>query len=117
MQGGGALGAYQAGVYQAMLAAGLEPDWVIATSIGAISAALIAGNTPENRIIRLREFWRSMDRGGVSDARSYMPFIGATAANFMIWPKFARVFLAEPACVCGTRHSARHRTCRLLQQG
>ena len=45
-QGGGALGAYQAGVYQALHEAGIEPDWVIGTSIGAINASLIAGNAP-----------------------------------------------------------------------
>jgi NTE family protein len=59
-QGGGALGAYQAGVYQALQEAGIEPDWVIGTSIGAINASLIAGNAPENRLPRLREFWRRM---------------------------------------------------------
>ena len=59
-QGGGALGAYQAGVYQALEEAGIEPDWVIGTSIGAINAALIAGNAPENRLPRLREFWQRM---------------------------------------------------------
>ena len=57
LQGGGALGAYQAGVYQAMHEAGIEPDWVIGTSIGAINAALIAGNRPERRLERLRAFW------------------------------------------------------------
>ena len=46
LQGGGALGAYQVGVYQALAEAGIEPDWVIGTSIGAINAALIAGNPP-----------------------------------------------------------------------
>lgn len=92
LQGGGALGAYQAGVYQAMHEAGIEPDWVIGTSIGAINAALIAGNTPENRIIRLREFWRRMDRGFVSDALSYMPFVGAAAANFMTMAQGLRGF-------------------------
>jgi NTE family protein len=56
-QGGGALGAYQAGVYQALHEAGIEPDWIIGTSIGAINACLIAGNAPENRLARLREFW------------------------------------------------------------
>src|SRR3712207_2468498 len=57
-QGGGALGAYQAGVYQALQEAGIEPDWVIGTSIGAINASLIAGNPPGQRLARLREFWR-----------------------------------------------------------
>jgi NTE family protein len=56
-QGGGALGAYQAGVYQALHEAGIEPDWIIGTSIGAINAALIAGNAPAHRLARLEEFW------------------------------------------------------------
>ncbi|MDD1012053.1 patatin-like phospholipase family protein [Pseudomonas shahriarae] len=58
MQGGGALGAFQAGVYEAMHEAGIEPDWVVGTSIGAINGALIAGNAPENRVARLKEFWK-----------------------------------------------------------
>ena len=59
-QGGGALGAYQAGVYQALHEAGIEPDWIIGTSIGAINAGLIAGNEPQNRLPRLEEFWQRM---------------------------------------------------------
>ncbi|HQT68333.1 MAG: hypothetical protein B7Z78_10780 [Rhodospirillales bacterium 20-60-12] len=57
LQGGGALGAYQAGVYQALHEADLEPDWVAGVSIGAINSALIAGNPPERRLERLAEFW------------------------------------------------------------
>ncbi|MGH7051709.1 MAG: patatin-like phospholipase family protein [Acetobacteraceae bacterium] len=57
LQGGGALGAYQGGVYQALHEAGLEPDWINGVSIGGINAALIAGNPPERRVERLREFW------------------------------------------------------------
>ena len=57
LQGGGALGAYQAGVYQALHEAGLEPDWVCGVSIGAINSAIIAGNPPEQRLDRLRTFW------------------------------------------------------------
>ena len=60
LQGGGALGAYQAGVYEALHDAGIEPDWMIGTSIGAINAALIAGNERENRVPALREFWQRM---------------------------------------------------------
>jgi NTE family protein len=60
LQGGGALGAYQAGVYQAMHENNLTPDWVVGTSIGAINAAIIAGNEREFRIERLREFWDSV---------------------------------------------------------
>jgi len=57
LQGGGALGAYQAGVYQALHEHELTPDWVIGTSIGAINAAIIAGNDISNRLLRLQEFW------------------------------------------------------------
>src|SRR5262245_10671631 len=57
LQGGGALGSYQAGVYQALAEANLHPDWVAGISIGAINSALIAGNPPEKRVERLREFW------------------------------------------------------------
>jgi NTE family protein len=57
-QGGGALGAYQAGVYHALHEAGVEPDWIIGTSIGAINASIIAGNEFQNRLPRLEEFWR-----------------------------------------------------------
>jgi NTE family protein len=57
LQGGGALGAYQGGVYQALHEAGVEPDWVAGVSIGGINGAIIAGNTPENRLPKLREFW------------------------------------------------------------
>lgn len=57
LQGGGALGAYQAGAYEGLVEAGLAPDWVVGISIGAINAALIAGNPPERRVERLREFW------------------------------------------------------------
>jgi NTE family protein len=60
LQGGGALGAYQAGVYQALHESGIEPDWVIGTSIGAINASLIAGNTPRHRMERLDSFWNMM---------------------------------------------------------
>jgi|HubBroStandDraft_1064217.scaffolds.fasta_scaffold06091_3 NTE family protein len=57
LQGGGALGAYQAGVYQALAEAHIHPDWVAGISIGAINSALIAGNPPGLRIEKLREFW------------------------------------------------------------
>ena len=57
LQGGGALGSYQAGVYQALAEANLHPDWVAGISIGSINAALIAGNPPEKRVEKLQEFW------------------------------------------------------------
>ena len=60
LQGGGALGAYQGGVYEALAEAGLQPDWVAGISIGAINAALIAGNPPETRVEKLRAFWEKI---------------------------------------------------------
>jgi NTE family protein len=60
-QGGGALGAYQVGVYEALHEAGIEPDWVVGTSIGAINAAIIAGAPFEHRLDRLTEFWRRVE--------------------------------------------------------
>src|SRR5689334_20940363 len=65
LQGGGALGAYQVGVYQALHEAGIEPDWVIGTSIGAINAALICGNEPAHRLDRLRSFWNRVEQKGI----------------------------------------------------
>lgn len=62
LQGGGALGAYQWGVYEALHERGIEPAWIIGTSIGAINAALIAGNVPTERVARLREFWRRVEQ-------------------------------------------------------
>lgn len=57
LQGGGALGAYQAGAYEALAERGVHPNWITGISIGAINAAIIAGNPPDRRIDRLREFW------------------------------------------------------------
>jgi NTE family protein len=82
LQGGGALGAYQGGVYQALHEAGVEPDWIIGTSIGAINASIIAGNKPENRLPKLQEFWRRVERstfwGGLSAWRE----VGDTLATW-----------------------------------
>jgi len=69
LQGGGALGAYQAGAYEALSEAGIEPDWVAGISIGAVNGAIIAGNKPEDRVARLREFWE-----GISDGTASTPF-------------------------------------------
>ncbi|MFW2828668.1 DUF3734 domain-containing protein [Sphingomonas sp. ID0503] len=71
LQGGGALGSYQAGVYEALNAAGVAPNWVAGISIGAVNAAIIAGNPPERRVERLRAFW--------NNASSQLP-------SFPIWP-------------------------------
>ena len=60
LQGGGALGAYQAGVYEELAANGHQPDWISGISIGAINAALIAGNPPERRVQQMRGFWEML---------------------------------------------------------
>src|SRR6185503_6164853 len=60
LQGGGALGSYQAGVYEALASSEYSPDWVAGISIGAINAAIIAGNAPEHRVQRLRNFWEEI---------------------------------------------------------
>jgi NTE family protein len=60
LQGGGALGSYQAGVYQALAEVDLHPDWIAGISIGAVNSALIAGNPPKERVGRLREFWEAI---------------------------------------------------------
>ena len=81
LQGGGALGAYQAGVYQALHEGGVELDWVIGTSIGAINAALIAGNAPEDRLDRLQAFWSRINRGFLAESAHQLPFGGPLLAN------------------------------------
>ncbi len=68
LQGGGALGAYQAGVYQQLQQHDIELDWVVGTSIGAINAALIAGNRPADRLGSLKEFWKGLAPKLVHDA-------------------------------------------------
>jgi hypothetical protein len=67
LQGGGALGAYQAGVYQALAEADIHPDWVAGISIGAINSAIIAGNPPEERVAKLRAFWEGITTNPLFD--------------------------------------------------
>jgi NTE family protein len=84
LQGGGALGAYQAGVYQALHEAGIEPDWVIGTSIGAINGALIAGNPPEQRLERLRTFWNSVEQNAGANVPAFcLPALGDAMVHLM----------------------------------
>ncbi|WP_229743593.1 patatin-like phospholipase family protein [Aliidongia dinghuensis] len=67
LQGGGALGSYQAGVYEALAEADLHPDWVAGISIGAINSALIAGNPPKERVAKLRTFWEEVTANPLFD--------------------------------------------------
>ncbi|MBR0691778.1 patatin-like phospholipase family protein [Bradyrhizobium lablabi] len=76
LQGGGALGSYQAGAFQALCHAGFEPEWIAGISIGAINAAIIAGNEPEMRVPRLKEFWEM-----VSSPVSWNPLVSGERAR------------------------------------
>jgi len=94
LQGGGALGAYQAGVYEALAEAGIHPDWIAGISIGAINAAIIAGNPPNSRVDRLREFWTQVSSGpwsclgdsssGVAKGDTARNLINAMSAGFAV---------------------------------
>lgn len=86
LQGGGALGSYQAGAYEALHEAGYEPDWIAGISIGAINGAIIAGNAGDARVTKLRQFWE-----GVSSTMQFAPpgfntqsrsFINEMQSNF-----------------------------------
>jgi NTE family protein len=83
LQGGGALGAYQIGVCQALHENAIEPDWVIGTSIGAINASLIAGNEPEQRIARFEQFWSRVEHTPFQQALASLPLVGSMASNWM----------------------------------
>jgi NTE family protein len=103
-QGGGALGAYQAGVYEALHEAGVEPDWLIGTSIGAINAAIIAGNKPEDRLTRLKEFWRRVEHSPALEALSALPWIGSTLPNWnTLAAGIAGFFRPNPLAFLGWR--------------
>jgi NTE family protein len=79
LQGGGALGAYQAGVYEALAEVGLHPDWVAGISIGAINSAIIAGNPPHERVPQLRRFWEQVTSHWISPLDRNSPFVRGEA--------------------------------------
>jgi NTE family protein len=85
LQGGGALGAYQAGVYQALDEAGLHPNWIAGISIGALNAAIIAGNAPEHRVERLTEFWETICKSAFWPNRPSFSWPGNVT-----WPQLFR---------------------------
>ncbi|WP_426112639.1 patatin-like phospholipase family protein [Massilia sp. PWRC2] len=88
LQGGGALGAYQAGVYERLLEAGIEPTWVAGISIGAINCALIAGNRAADRVDKLRQFWEQVsptDGFGIDDFWSQFAVTDDTRAFINQW--------------------------------
>ncbi len=95
LQGGGALGSYQAGVYEALASSPYQPDWVAGISIGAINAALIAGNPPEKRVTQLRRFWETVTAptawwpaGLTGPAAAYERYAGGFASMMFGQPGF-----------------------------
>jgi NTE family protein len=103
LQGGGALGAYQVGVYQALHEAGIEPDWVIGTSIGAINASIIAGNKPAERMSRLKAFWQSVEHGPFQQAVGAIPLWGTMASRWLTMTSgIASFFQPNPLAFMGT---------------
>ena len=90
MQGGGAPGVYQAGAYEALHDAGIEPDWVIGTSIGAINGVLIAGNPVERRVERLREFWTHLANQWIEPWNQLAPLVWGVPGFYFPNPMLAR---------------------------
>jgi NTE family protein len=104
LQGGGALGAYQVGVYQALHERGIEPDWVIGTSIGAINGALIAGNPPEHRLARLRAFWDRVEHASPTEGWRLWPGLGSLFNNLHTVSRgIPNFFTPNPASWAGTQ--------------
>lgn len=93
LQGGGALGAYQAGVYATLAEGGYEPDWISGISIGAINGAIVAGNPPERRVERLRTFWEM-----ITDGIALRPMVEGDMARglFNEWSAFASAASGVP---------------------
>jgi NTE family protein len=88
LQGGGALGSYQAGVYERLLEAGIEPTWVAGISIGAINCAIIAGNPVQDRVAKLRQFWETVsptDSYGIGDFWAQFAVTDDTRAFINQW--------------------------------
>ena len=104
MQGGGALGAYQGGVFHALHEAGIAPDWVIGTSIGAINGAIIAGNSPAQRLERLREFWLRVERKHIWSAWPFgATFDAMTGGLATLWSGLPGFFSPNFAASWGLR--------------
>ena len=103
LQGGGALGAYQAGAYEGLAEAGIAPNWIAGVSIGAINAALIAGNPSDRRVERLHEFWNRVSSIApmtplalFSPFRPFLNSLSATAAMTFGVPSFFTPRLTPP---------------------
>lgn len=83
LQGGGALGSYQAGVYEGLKEAGIEPNWIAGISIGALNTAIIAGNAPENRVLALKNFWQTICTPAIFPSMNQFFFLGSLFDNFV----------------------------------
>ena len=104
LQGGGALGAYQVGVYEALHDAGIEPEWIIGTSIGAINGALIAGNKPADRVDRLLEFWTQVEQVPLVPGAFDMFGMGTTLGNMnTVLRGIPSFFTPNPAAMRGNK--------------
>jgi len=116
MQGGGALGAYQGGVYEALHEAGIEPDWIIGTSIGAVNASIICGNEVENRLKRLKEFWRRIERASLWRG---IPFWSSLADQLTAWSTMTQgipgFFESTPQAFKGPENAGCYSTVPLRQ--
>jgi len=102
-QGGGALGSYQAGVFEGLSEAGIEPNWMSGVSIGAINASIIAGNKPEDRVAKLKEFWETVtDHGyashlaGNDDMRTFHNMTSAFMSMISGIPGFYKPRMMSP---------------------
>ena len=115
LQGGGALGSYQAGVYQALHEAGIEPDWIIGTSIGAINASLIAGNAPQNRLSRLAGI---LEADGAESDLEFSRRLSRLQRKAVVLvdgdKRHSGLLQTQSAGPCRRRLSARRRQCRIL---
>ena len=104
LQGGGALGAFQVGACQALHDAGIEPDWVIGTSIGAINGAIIAGNPPEHRMARLHAFSEGVQQHAGNGLPAFFSTFGHGVANMStIANGIPTFFKPSPAAMLGNR--------------
>ena len=91
-QGGGALGAYQVGVFHALDEAGYRPNWFAGTSIGAINAAVMAGNAPEHRLSQLRAFWDKLTAASLCR----LPDVFSSGSLFKAWSAWQTALFGQP---------------------
>jgi NTE family protein len=112
LQGGGALGSYQAGVYEALASSEYMPDWIAGISIGAINAAIIAGNAPKDRVHRLRSFWEeitaptmlwSQATGALGAWQRWTSAVMAIALGAPDLPRDEKITVASSAFNTGSR--------------